>query len=157
MLAPESSGIQSSLGLRVNTESVLETFFTGRAFINETIMSFPWRRSIENKLALLSKVLNDLKTLIALSTKLLYCSLPCLGRITHAGQELFMAMDLKVACASVIISSGCEYLINRTCNADINDLLLRSCVGMQKKYPVAQSSPKIRARLHQSLFISNTF
>ena len=91
MLARESSGIQSSLGLRVNTESVLETFFTGRAFINETIMS------IKNKLALLSKVSNDLKTLIALSTKLLNCSLPCLGRITHEGEGLFMATDLKVA------------------------------------------------------------
>ena len=106
MLARESSGIQSSLGLRVNTESVRETFFTGRAFISETMMSILWSKSVENKLVLLSKVSKDLKTLIALSTKLLNCSFPCLGRITHEGQGLFMETDLKIACASVIISNG---------------------------------------------------
>ena len=107
MLARESSGITSSFALRVNTESASETFFTGRQFISEVMISIRWSKSVENKLALFNKVSKDLKTFIELSTKLLNCSFPCRGRITHEGQGLFMETDLNVACASVIISNDC--------------------------------------------------
>ena len=83
------------------------------------------------------RVSNDLNTLIEDSTKLENCSLP----ISQPGQGLFVATEQKVACASVMISSGCAYLMNNTCRADINDLALRSYSGKQKKKPVAQSHP----------------
>ena len=126
MLACESSSITSSFALRVNMESAHEFFFTGRQFMSEVMISIRWSKSVENKLALFKRVSKLLKTFIELSTKLLNCSFPCLGRITHEGQGLLMETDLKVACASVIISSGCEYFTNRICNAEIRGLLLRS-------------------------------
>ena len=87
------------------------------------------------------RVSNDLNTLIDDSTKLENCSLPRLGLISQPGQGLFVATEQKVACASVMISSGCAYLMNKTCKAEINDLALRSYSGKQKKKPVAQSQP----------------
>ena len=132
MLARDSSGMINSLGDSVKTTSALDTRFIGRAFITDVIMSMRWSKSVENKL-LFKRVSQDLKTLIDDSTKFANCSLPCLGLISHPGQGLFMATEQNVACASVIISSGCAYLMNRTCNAEMSDLALRSYIGRQKK------------------------
>ena len=102
MLALERRGIMSSFGLRVKTALPLEI---GRAFITGLIISILCNKSVEKR-SLLSKVSNDLNTLILDSTKFENCSLPPLGLISQPGQGLFVATETKVACASVMISSG---------------------------------------------------
>ena len=83
----------------------LETLLMGRAFITEVIISILCKISVEKR-SLLSKVSNDLNTLILDSQKFENCSLPPLGLILQPGQGLFVATETKVACASVMISSG---------------------------------------------------
>ena len=94
--------------------------------MSEVMISIRWSKPVENKLALFKRVSKLLKTFIELSTKLLNCSFPCRGLITHEGQGLIMETDLNVELASVIISNGCEYFTNKICSAEIKDLLLRS-------------------------------
>ena len=149
--AREGSGITNSFALKVNMEFERVTFFTGRQFIHDAIMSISCNRSVANSFASFRRVSKLLNTLMLLSTKLENCSFPCLGLTTQEGKGLFIEMLLNDAWASVIISSGWEYFTKRIESAEINDLLLRSLHWKQKKNPVTQSRPNTRAKLTQSL------
>ena len=131
--ARERSGITNSLALKVNMEFERGTFFTGRQFIHDVIMSIRCNKSVANSFASFRSVSKLLNSLMLLSTKLECCSFCCLGLITQLGQGLFIEMLLNDAWASVIISSGWEYFTKRIESAEISDLLLRSLHGKQKK------------------------
>ena len=115
------------------------------------MISILWRRSRVKSFESLRSVSKLLNTRILDSTKLACCSFCWCGRMLQLGQGLFIAILRKDAWASVTISLGWLYLINKTDKAEINDLADRSLQGQQKKYPVEQSTPKTRARFTQSL------
>ena len=133
MLALESKGMTSSLQERVNTESDRVTRLTGRLFMTAQIISILWRRSRANNFESLRSVSKLLNTRILDSTKFACCSFCCRGRMLQLGQGLLVAILRKDAWASVTISLGWLYLINKTDKAEINDLADRSLHGQQKK------------------------
>ena len=133
MFALESKGMTSSLLERVNTESDRVTRLTGRLFMTAQIISILCRRSRANNFESFRRVSKLLKTRILDSTKFACCSFGCRGRILQLGHGLLVAILRKEEWASVIISLGILYFINKTDKADINDLADRSLHGQQKK------------------------
>ena len=111
MFALERRGMMSSLGERVKIALPRLILFTGLAFITETMMSNLCSKSDEKR-SLFNDVSKLLKTRMLLSTKLENCSLPALGLMLQPGQGLLVAMETKVAWASVMISAGWAYLMH---------------------------------------------